>query len=383
MEFELNQEQQLYQRAVRDFCEGELKPYAAQVDQTGELRWEAIRKMPQLGLTGLQVPEPYGGAALDSISAAIAIEELGRVCGSTALSVSAHNGLCCGPIVAWGTPEQKEKYLPRLTGGEGLGSLALTESTGGSDLAHSVQTTAVIEGDSWIIDGTKAWITNVKFAPVVVTLCRTDKQTGTHGFSLILVEAGTEGMDVHPPEKKMGLRGSSTHQISFDNCRVPREALLGGEGRGFQETMMVLDGGRISIGAMSVGLAQGAFEEAVRSAKQREAFGQKIANFQSIQDMLANAALEIDAARLLIYRAAWLKDQGKPFSKAAAMAKLYASEMAEKVCYNALQIHGSYGYSQEFPVERIYRDQRLMTIGEGTSQILRMVLARRVLEEFM
>src|SRR5579864_1820553 len=283
MDFELNQEQELYKRAVRDFCEGELKPYAAQVDLTGELRWEAIRKMPRLGLTGLQVPETYGGAGLDSISAAIAIEELGRVCGSTALSIAAHNGLCCGPIVAWGTPVQKEKYLPRLTSGEGLGSLALTESTGGTDLAHSVQTTAVIEGDSWIIDGTKAWITNVKSAPVVVTLCRTDKQAGTHGFSLILVEAETLGMEVHPPEKKMGLRGSSTHQISFDNCRVPREALLGTEGRGFQETMMILDSGRIGIGAMSVGLAQGAFEEAVRYAKQREAFGQKIANFQSIQ----------------------------------------------------------------------------------------------------
>ncbi|MHB8628147.1 MAG: acyl-CoA dehydrogenase family protein [Aggregatilineales bacterium] len=382
MDFELNQEQQMYQRAVRDFCEGELKPYAASVDQTGDLRWEAIRKMPQLGLTGLQVPETYGGAGLDTISACIAIEEIARVCGSTALSVSAHNGLCCGPIVAWGTPEQKEKYLPRLTNGEALGSLALTESGGGSDLAHSVQTTAVIEGDSWIIDGTKAWITNARSAPVIVTLCRTDKQAGTHGFSLIVVEGGTPGLDVHPPEKKMGLRGSSTHQLSFGNCRVPREALLGTEGRGFQETMIVLDGGRISIGAMSVGLAQGAFEEAVRYAKQREAFGQKIANFQSIQNMIADAALEIDAARLLVYRAAWLKDQGKPFSKAAAMAKLYASEVAEKVCYNAVQIHGSYGYSQEFPVERIYRDQRLMTIGEGTSQIVRMVLARRVLEEF-
>lgn len=382
MDFELNQEQRLYQRAVRDFCEGELKPYAAEVDQTGELRWEAIRKMPQLRLTGLQVPETYGGAGLDTISACIAVEEIARVCGSTALSVSAHNGLCCWPIVQWGTTEQKEKYLPHLTNGEGLGSLALTEAGGGSDLAHSVRTSAVVEGDSWIIDGTKAWITNAQFAPVIVTLCRTDKQAGTHGFSLIVVEAKTPGMEVHPPEKKMGLRGSSTHQLSFDSCRVPREALLGTEGRGFQETMMVLDGGRISIGAMSVGLAQGAFEAAVAYAKQREAFGQKIANFQAIQDMIADAALEIDAARLLVYRAAWLKDQGKPFTKAAAMAKLYASEIAEKVAYNAIQIHGSYGYSQEFPVERIYRDQRLMTIGEGTSQIVRMVVARRVLDEF-
>jgi alkylation response protein AidB-like acyl-CoA dehydrogenase len=381
MEFELNEEQRMYQRAVRDFCEGELKPYAAEVDKTGELRWEAIRKMPSLGLTGMQVPEPYGGAALDTISVAIAIEEVGRACGSTGLSLAAHNGLCCGPIAKWGTEEQKDKYLPTLTSGETLGALALTEPGAGSDLAGGVRTAAVKEGDSWIIDGNKAWITNPKFAPVVITLARTNKEEGTRGFSMILVEPKTEGFTAHTPEKKMGLKGSPTQMLTYDGVRVPLDNLLGEEGKGFHQTMETLDGGRISIGALSIGLAQAAFEESVKYAKQREAFGQKIANFQAIQWMIADAAMEIDAARLLVMRAAWLKDQDKPFTKEAAMGKLLASEVAEKVAFNAIQIHGSYGYSEEFPVERIYRDQRLMTIGEGTSQVQRMVIARRVFED--
>jgi alkylation response protein AidB-like acyl-CoA dehydrogenase len=382
MDFELTQEQKMYQRALRDFCEGEIKPYAAEVDETGELHWEAIRKMPGLGLTGLQVPEEYGGAGLDTISMAIAIEELGRACGSTALSIAAHNGLCCSPIVNWGTKAQQERYLPKLTGGETLGSLALTEPGAGSDLAGGVQTAAVKEGDSWIIDGSKAWITNPRYAPVIITLVRTDKQAGTRGFSMIMVEPGTEGLTIHPPEKKMGLKGSPTQMLSFDEVRVPLDATLGEEGRGFQQTMQTLDGGRISIGALSVGLAQAAFEESVKYATQRRAFGKPIAEHQAIQWMIADAALEIEAARMMVYRAAWIKDQGRDFSKAAAMAKLMASEVAEKVAHNAIQIHGSYGYSREFPVERIYRDQRLMTIGEGTSEIQRLVISRHVLREF-
>jgi len=382
MDFELTSEQRMYQRAVHDFCAGEIKPYAAEVDETGELRWDAIRKMPELGLTGLQVPEEYGGAGLDNISVMIAIEELGWACGSTALSVAAHNGLCCGPIINWGTPAQKERYLPKLTSGEVLGSLALTEPGAGSDLAGGVQTAAVKEGDSWIIDGSKAWITNPKYAPVIVTLVRTDKQAGTRGFSLLLVEPGTEGLTIHPPEKKMGLKGSPTQMLSYEEVRVPMDALLGEEGRGFQQTMQTLDGGRIGIGALSVGLARAAFEEAVKYATQRRAFGKPIAEHQAIQWMIADAAMEIEAARLMVYRAAWLKDQGKDFTKAAAMGKLMASEVAEKVCRNAIQIHGSYGYSREFPVERIYRDQRLMTIGEGTSEIQRLVISRLVLKEF-
>lgn len=380
MNFELSSEQIMFQRAVRDFCEGELKPYAAEVDKTGTLHWEAIQKMPALGLTGLQIPEEYGGMGGDSVLAAIAIEEMGRVCGSTALSVSAHNGLCCGPLIRWGTKTQKEKYLPLLASGKHLGALALTEPNAGSDLANAL-TSAVRQGDQWVVTGTKAWITNPQFAPVIVTFTRTNKEAGTRGFSMLLIEPDMPGMTLHPPEKKMGLKGSPTQMISYDGVAVPADNLLGEEGRGFHQVMSTLDGGRISIGALSVGLAQGAFEEAVKYAQQRRAFGQAIAQHQAIQFMIADAALEIEAARLLVMRAAWLRDQGKPFTKEAAMAKLFASEVAERVCFNALQIHGSYGYSAEFPVERMYRDQRLMSIGEGTSQIQRMVIARRTLAE--
>ncbi len=381
MDFSLDDEQLMYRRAVRDFCEKELKPYAAEVDRSGELRWAAIRKMPGLGLTGLQVPEAYGGAGLDSVSAAIALEEIGRVCGSTGLSIAAHNGLCCFPIMQWGTEAQKQRYLPLLTGGEVLGGLALTEPGAGSDLG-GIRTTARRDGDSWVINGHKAWITNPRYAPVIVTLVRTDPGAGKHGYSMILVDTDAEGLTIHPPEKKMGVRGSPTQMLTFSNVRVPGENLLGEEGRGFHQTMQTLDGGRIGIGALTVGLAQGALEAAIRYAKERQAFGQSISQFQAIQWMIADGAMMIEAARLMVYRAAWRKDQGLSFTKEAAMGKLLASETAEKVAFNAIQIHGSYGYSQEFPVERIYRDQRLMSIGEGTSEIQRLVIARRVLREY-
>jgi butyryl-CoA dehydrogenase len=382
MDFELSQEHQMWQRVVRDFCEGEVKPHAAEVDETGQLHWETIRKMRDIGLLGLEIPEAYGGMEMDAIGIVIAMEELGRACGSTALSLAAHNGLGCAPIARWGTEAQKQRYFPQLLSGEALGALALTEPGAGSDLAGGVQTAAVREGDSWIIDGSKAWITNAGIAPVITVLLRTDKEAGTRGFSMILVETDAAGLTIHPPEKKMGLRGSPTHMLSFDEVRVPYDAALGEVGRGFAQTMQILDGGRIGIGALSVGLAQAALDESLKYATQRRAFGKAIADHQAIQWMIADAALEIEAARLMVYRAAWLKDQGKDFSKAAAMGKLMASEVAEKVSRNAIQIHGSYGYSREFPVERIYRDQRLMTIGEGTSEIQRMVIARRVLQEF-
>ncbi len=381
MDFELNEEQRMYRDAVRDFCQREVAPYAAEISEKGELRWEAIKKMPQLGLTGLQVPEVYGGANLDTISAAIAIEELGRACGSTALSVSAHNGLGCAPIVLWGTDPQKEQYLPVLTSGEVLGALALTEPDAGSDLAGGVRTSAHKDGDEWVINGHKAWITNPKFAPVIITLARTDQSGGTGGFTMLLVEPNLPGVTIHPPEKKMGLNGSPTQQISYDNVRVPIQGCtLGQEGHGFYQTMQTLDSGRISIGALSVGLAQAAFDAALQYATEREAFGKPIIRHQAIQWMIADGAMEIEAARLLVYRAAWLKDQGQSFTKEAAMGKLFATEVAEKVAYNAVQILGAYGYSREFPVERIYRDQRLMSIGEGTSQIQRLVIIRQILQ---
>lgn len=382
MDFELNQEQKMWQRIVREFCEAEVKPYAAEVDETGKLHWDAIRKMKDVGLIGLEAPEDLGGVEVDTISIAIAMEELGRACGSTALSIAAHNGLGCAPIKRWGTRAQHEHWFPKLISGEVLGALALTEPGAGSDLLNGVQTMARRDGDEWVITGSKAWITNAGIAPVINVLCRTDKDAGTRGFSMILVDTQTPGLTIHPPEKKMGLKGSPTHMLSFDGARVPYEAVVGEVGRGFHQTMQTLDNGRIGIGALSIGLAQAAFEEAVGYAKQRRAFGKPISEHQAIQWMIADAALEIDAARLMVYRAAWLKDQGKDFTKQAAMGKLMATEVAERVAKNAIQIHGSYGYSREFPVERIYRDQRLMSIGEGTSEIQRMVIARRVLQEF-
>ncbi|GAB4519934.1 MAG: acyl-CoA dehydrogenase [Anaerolineae bacterium] len=384
MDFDLNAEQKMFQRVVREFCEGEVKPHAHTVDETGELHWPAVQAMANIGLLSLQVPEEYGGADLDTISASIAVEELGRVCGSTALSISAHNGLGCGPIVKWGTEEQKQMYLPKLISGEHLGALALTEPNAGSDLAGGARTAAVRNGTGagWVVDGSKAWITNVRYAPAVITLVRTDPGAGTRGFSMLIVDTDKPGLTIHPPEKKMGLKGSPTHMISYDHVHVDDSALLGPEGHGFYQTMQTLDSGRVSIGALSVGLAQGAFEEAVKYAKQRRAFGKSISEHQAIQWMIADAALEIEAARTMVYKAAWMKDAGRDYSKMAAMAKLFASEVAERVCKNAIQIHGSYGYSREFPVERMYRDQRLMSIGEGTSEIQRLVIARRVLQEF-
>jgi alkylation response protein AidB-like acyl-CoA dehydrogenase len=336
--------------------------------------------MADVGLLSMEVPEEYGGIELDTISIVLALEELGRACGSTALSITAHNGLGCAPIKKWGTAEQKAKWLPKLIGGEVLGALALTEPSAGSDLM-SVQTNARRDGNEWVINGAKAWITNAAVAPVITVLLRTGSKGGSHDFSQILVPTDAPGLSIGTPEKKMGLRGSPTSMLSFDNVRVPLDSLLGEEGYGFTQTMQTLDAGRIGIGAISIGLAQAAFEEGVAYARQRRAFGKAIAEYEAIQWMIADAAMEIEAARLLVYKAAWLKDQGRDFNKAAAMGKLLASEVAEKTARNAIQIHGSYGYSAEYPVERIYRDQRLMTIGEGTSEIQRIVISRRVLQE--
>ena len=382
MDFELNEELKMFQRAVRDFCEKELKPHAHHAHETGELNWDAIKKMPTLGLTGLQVTEEFGGIEINTLGASIAIEEIGRVCGSTALTISAHNGLGAGPIMKWGKDEHKEKFLPMLTSGDYLGALALTEPQAGTDLLGGAQTTAYRDGDDWVINGTKAWITNVAWAPVVTVLVRTEKDSGSRGFSFILVETDREGFTIHPPEKKMGLNASKSHMLTFENVRVPYSNTLGEEGKGFYYAMQTLDSGRISIGALSVGLAQGAFEEMVKYAQDRHAFGEPIANKQLIQEKIAQAAMEIEAARTLIYKAAWVKDQGKDYTKIASIAKLKATLVAEQVCYDSIQVHGSAGYSREYPVERMYRDQRLMQIGEGTNEIQHIVIARNVLKEF-
>lgn len=379
MDFDLSNEQREFQRVVHDFMAKELRPTARHTDETGEFNWTAVRKMANLGLLGVEVPEEYGGSALDPVSVAIVVEELGWACGSTALAIAAHNGLGLGPIVAYGSEEQKQTWLPRLTSGQGrLACLGLTEPGAGSDLKGGVRTAAVRDGDEWVINGSKMWMTNASIADLMVLLVRTGRE-GSHSLSHLLVPTDTSGITIGPPEKKMGLKGSPTHAVSFEDVRVPAANLLGPEGRGLSQTLATLDSGRISIGALAVGLAQAAYEEALKYARQREAFGSPIADFQAIQWMLADAATEIEAARLMVHKAAWTKGLGRPFGTIASMAKLFATEVSERVCRNAIQIHGGYGYSREFEVERIYRDTRLMTIGEGTSEIQRLVIARQIL----
>lgn len=380
MDFQLTDEQREFRHIVHEFVAREVKPLARHTDETGEFNWTAVSKMGPIGLLGLEVPEAYGGAEMDAISAAIAIEELGWGCGSTALAVSAHNGLALGPLTKYGTEEQKRKWLPPLATGKGkLACLSLTEPGAGSDLQGGVRTTAVREGDSWIIDGSKMWMTNASISDVMVVLVRTDRKGGSRSLSHIIVPTETAGITIAAAEKKMGLKGSPTHAVNFDEVQVPLENLLGEEGRGLHQTLATLDAGRISIGALALGLGQSAYEAALKYAHERETFGKPIAHHQAVQWMLADAATELQAARLMVYWAAWLKEEGRPFTKEAAMAKLFATEASERICRNAIQIHGGYGYSREFEVERMYRDTRLMTIGEGTSEIQRLVIARNIL----
>ena len=380
MDFDLTEEQRIWQKTVHDFVAKEVQPKAHDVDVASEFNWNATRKMGPLGLLGLNIPEEYGGAGVDAISAAIAIEELGWGCGSTALSIAAHNGLGTTPIVLCGSEELRRKWLPRVASGQNkLAALALTEPGAGSDLQGGVVTKAARDGHEWLISGAKMWCTNASIAEYIITLVRTDPKGGSRSLSQILVPTDTPGLKIGPAEKKMGLHGSPTHAVTYEDVRVPLENLIGEEGKGLQQTLATLDGGRIGIGAISVGLAQAAFEYAVNYARERKAFGKTIAEQEAIQWMLADAATEIELARTMLYKAAWIKEQGRNYNKEAAMAKLFATEMAERVCRNAIQIHGGYGYSSEYPVERIYRDARLMTIGEGTSEIQRIVIARHVL----
>lgn len=378
MDFELTEEQQMIRKMVRDFAEREIMPIAQETDETGEFPWETIHKMAPLGLLGLPIPEEYGGAGADNVSFTIALEEIARACGSTAITLDVHTSLACEPIYLFGTEEQKRKYLVPMARGEKLGAFGLTEPEAGSD-AGATKTRAVLDGDEWVINGQKIFITNGSIAEVVIIAAVTDPEKGTRGISNFIVEKDTPGFRPGREEEKMGLKGSVTSELFFDDCRVPKENLLGKEGDGFKQFLITLDGGRIAIGAMAVGLAQAAFEKAVAYSKERVQFGQPIANFQAIQWMIADMATEIGAARLLVYWAAWLKDTGVRFTKEAAMAKLYASEAAERACYKALQIHGGYGYMKEYDVERYYRDNRLCAIAEGTSEIQRLVIARQVL----
>jgi alkylation response protein AidB-like acyl-CoA dehydrogenase len=380
MNFDLSEEQIAWKKAVHDFVANVVKPKAREADESDSFNWDAVRKGGPLGLLGMSIAEENGGAGVDSISAAIAIEELGWGCGSTALAFAAHNGLGTAPLDKYGSDELKKKWLPLVANGKNkLAALALTEPGAGSDIQGGVTTKAEKQGTEWIINGSKMWCTNASIAEYIITLVRTDPKGGSKSLSMILVPTDTKGLNIGPAEKKMGLHGSPTHGVIYDNVRVPLGNLVGAEGRGLQQTLATLDAGRISVGAISVGLAQSAMEAAVDYARQRKAFGQALSEFQITQFKLANMALEIEMARMMIYKTAWLKDEGRKFNKEAAMAKLYATEMAERVCYDAIQIHGGNGYSRDYNVERMYRDARLMTIGEGTSEIQRLVIARHVL----
>jgi alkylation response protein AidB-like acyl-CoA dehydrogenase len=379
MDFSYTNEQQQLRRAVREFAEAEILPHVREWDEHSTFPADVVRKCGQMGLMGSIFPEEFGGAGYGYIEYALVIEELARVDPSVALIVAAHTSLCSNHIYIAGTPEQKQKYLPKLASGEWLGSWSLTEPEAGSD-AGGTKTTAVPDGDSWILNGSKTFTTNAHYAQLGVVMAATDKSRGHHGISAFLVEASTPGCRPGKKEDKLGMRASDTGEVILTDCRVGADALLGAAGEGFVDALRVLDGGRISIAALSLGIAQGAFDAALKYAKQRKQFGRLISDFQAIQFKLADMATEIAAARLLVQRAAWLKDQGRPVNAESAMAKLYASEIAVRAANEAVQIHGGYGFTKDYPVEKFYRDVKLMTIGEGTSEIQRMVIARQLLK---
>ena len=378
MDFTFTEEQEMIRKTVRDFAEKEIRPVAAFHDQTGEFPAKTVAKMGTLGLMGMLIPTDYEGAGLDTICFALALEEVARVCGSHALIMSAHNTLGMGNIWLTGSEEQKKRYIPDLASGRKLAAWALTEPASGSDAA-AMKTVAKKTSKGWVIDGTKNFCTNAPVASTFVIMAVTDPARGNKGISAFIVERGNPGLKVGKIEDKLGVRASGTAQVLLTDCEVTKDALLGEENRGFVNALRILDNGRIGIGAMAVGLAQGAFEEAVKYAKGRVQFAKPIAEHQAIQFMLADMAMRIEAARTLVHRAAWLRDQGRPFKREAAMAKLYASEMSSFVTNKAIQIHGGYGYIKDYPVERLMRDAKLTEIGEGTSEVQRLVIARELL----
>jgi alkylation response protein AidB-like acyl-CoA dehydrogenase len=378
MDFRLTEEQELLRRTVREFAEAEIRPHVMEWDEAQQFPMELLPKLAALGLTGVQFADEYGGAGLSAVDYCICIEELARVCPAIALSVAAHNGLCSAHIAGFGTEAQKQRYLPKLTKGEVLGAWGLTESGAGSDAA-GMRTTAVRQGDCWVINGAKTFITHGRIGGVMVVIAVTDRAKGHRGISAFVVERGTPGMAAGKKEDKLGMRASDTSEVIFDNCRVPVDQMIGDEGQGFINTLQVLDAGRIGIAALSVGLAQGAFDAALGYAKERRQFGQPIAEFQAIQWKLADNATRIEAARLLTYRAAHLRDQGARTTRESSMAKLFASEIAVKAADDGVQIHGGYGFVKDYPAEKYFRDVKLLTIGEGTSEIQRLVIARQLL----
>jgi butyryl-CoA dehydrogenase len=377
MDFQLTAQQTLFKKTVREFAEKEIKPLASKIDKEEYFPWDMYKKMGKLGLMGMTVPKKYGGSGFDKICYMIALEEISRVCGSTGLTVEAHNSLGVGHIYEKGTEEQRKKYLPNLLHGDAIAAWALTEPNAGSDAA-SLQTTAVLDKDEWVLNGTKQFITSGDIAAVTTVMAKTDKTLGAKGISAFIVEKDTPGFTVGVLEDKLGLRGSRTAELIFEDCRIPKEQLLGEKNLGFVGAMTILDRGRTAIGAMAVGIAQGALDESITYAKQREQFGKPIGKNQAIQWMIADMATSIDAAHLLVMRAAYLEEKGIPFSIEASMAKLYASEIAMKATRDAIQIHGGYGFMRDLPLERFYRDVKLTQIGEGTSEVQRMVIAKRL-----
>lgn len=377
MNFDLTEEQAMIRKLAREFAEDEVAPGAAHRDEAGEFPREIIKRMGELGLLGIPFPEEYGGAGGDYVSYALAVEEISRACASTGITYAAHVSIGTSPIEYFGTEEQKQKWLVPLARGDMLAAFGLTEPGAGSDAAGT-QTTAVRDGDYWVINGSKCFITNGSYAGVAVVTAVTEKEKGHRGISSFIVPAGTPGFSLGSRYDKMGLRSSDTVELIFNDCRIPAENLLGRPGDGFRQFMVTLDGGRISIGAMAVGIAQACLDASLKYAKERVQFGQTISKFQAIQFKLADMATEIELARNLVLKAAWLKDMGRPFTRESAMAKLFASEVAVRSALQAIQIHGGYGYMREYPVERYLRDAKLTEIGEGTSEIQRLVIARQL-----
>ena len=377
MDFELSEEQRMVQEMVRAFVEKDVKPAAAPMDHDGIYPADLVKKLGELGLMGMFVPPEFGGSGMDLVSYVIAMEEISKSWASLSVIMSVNNSLVCDPLLRFGSEDQKKKYLTPLARGNLLGCYALTEPGAGSD-AGGIQTRAKREGNDYVLNGTKIFITNGRHANLAIVYAVTDPSRGKKGISAFVVEKGTPGFSVEKLEDKLGLRSSDTAELLFRDCRVPKENLLGVENEGFKIALSTLDGGRIGIAAQALGIAQGCLEESLAYAKQRRQFGQQIGEFQAIQWMLADTATEIDAARLLTYRAAWLRQQGKKVTEAASMAKLFASEAANRIAYKAVQIFGGYGYMKDFPVERFYRDARITTLYEGTSEIQRLVIARHI-----
>ena len=380
MDFDYTPEQIQLRRAVREFAAAEIAPHVMEWDEAQIFPLEVIKKLGQLGYLGAIFPEQYGGAGLGYIEYAIIIEELSRVDGSVGIIVAAHTSLCSNHIYKAGTEEQKQKYLTKLTSGEAIGCWSLTEPEAGSDAAGT-RTTAVRDGDFWMLNGSKTFTTNAHYADICVGMAMTDRSAARHGISAFILEKDTPGFRAGKKENKLGLRASATGEVIFNNCRLPQDRMLGKPGEGFVDSLRILDGGRVSIAALSIGMAQGAYDAALKYAKLRKQFGRPISEFQAIQHKLVDMALKIDASRLLTYRAARMIDQGKRVTRESAMAKLFASESAVAIANDAVQIYGGYGFIKDYPVEKFYRDVKLCTIGEGTSEIQRLVIARQLLKD--